>query len=299
MTTPSLRSQGLVAIEVGLNETASKARNPHVPYGPKEVAAAAAGAARAGAAVVHFHARDDDGNQLWASAQSYREAMSSLAAEGADVLSYPSYLNGDLRHVFELVQAPPDGPALCFAPFDVVQHVRRVQWNHATGRIEPMTALGGTQEDASDPAVLRRIRQLGLVPSVGVFELGDLRWAVLAVRSGLLDEPLCLKVFLNDTWIRGPSADLAGLEAWLSQVPDDIDREITIVPYEMADAERCWTLLEAALERGQNIRVGIGDNPGAFPTARNAELVEHAVELVQRHGLRPATPGQVLSRFGA
>jgi len=293
----SLRDHGLVAIEAGLNETADKERNANVPYGPAEVAAAAVAAADAGAAVVHFHARATDGSQEWAGHETYRAAMSAMADTGSEVLSYPSYLNGDLSHVWALVADPPRGPGLRFAPFDVVQHVRRVQWNHESGRIEGMTALGGDHADAADPPPLRRFRAEGLVPSIGVFELGELRWAVLAARSGLLDTPLCLKLFLIDTWVRGPSADVAGLDAYLSQIPSDVDAEVTIVPYEMVDADRCWALVDAALERGLNVRVGIGDNPSAFRGMTSAGLVTEAVERAAAHGLKPATPSEVLDRF--
>jgi uncharacterized protein (DUF849 family) len=284
-------------IEAGLNETAGKERNPNVPYGPEEVAPDAVAAAEAGAAVVHFHARAADGAQQWTDDEVYRTAMSAIADAGCDVLSYPTYLNGDLSHVWALVADPPGGPGLRFAPFDVVQHIRRVQWNHETGRIEGMTALGGDHSEAADPPVLRRFRDAGLIPSIGAFELGEVRWAVLAARSGLLDTPLCLKVFLNDTWVRGPSADEAGLDAFLSQVPAGLDAEITVVPYEMADAARCWALVDAALERGLHVRVGVGDNPGAFPGATNAELVEEAVTRAASRGLKAAAPSDVLARF--
>lgn len=268
-----------------------------MPYGPQEVVESAVAAARAGAAVVHFHARHDDGSQAWIAHDIYRDAMSAIADAGSDVLTYPTYLAGDLSHLWALVEDPPRGPGLRFGPFDVVQHVKRVQWNHRTGKIEGMTVLGGDHSEAADPPVLHRFRDCGLTPSIGAFELGDLRWAVLAARSGLLDAPLCLKIFMNDTWVRGPAADLRGLDAFLSQVPDDLPSEVTIVPYEMAEADRCWALLDGALARGHHIRVGIGDNPGAFPNATNAELVEQAVALAATHGLSPATPIDVLSAF--
>lgn len=294
----ALRDRSLVAIEVGLNETADKARNPHVPYGPDEVAASAVAAADAGAAVVHFHARNDDGTQAWVGHEIYRKAMSAIADAGCDVLTYPTYLAGDLSHLWSLCEDPPSGPGLRFGPFDVVQHVKRVQWSHEMGRIEGMTALGGDYSEAADPPVLHEFRRRGLVPSIGAFELGDVKWAVLAGRSALVDTPLCLKLFLNDSWIRGPFADLSGLDAFLSQVPPDVPAEVTIVPYEMASAERCWDLLDAALERGHHIRVGIGDNPGAFPHATNAEVVAMAVDLAAKHGRKPASPAHVLETFG-
>lgn len=295
--TASLRDHGLVAIEVGLNETAAKDRNPHIPYGADEVVPSGLACAEAGAAVIHFHARDEDGSQSWTGHDIYRAAMTGMADAGSDVLSYPTYLAGDLSHLWSLVEDPPSGPGLRFGPFDVVQHVKRVQWNHETQRIEAMTALGGDYSEAADPPVLHRFRTEGLTPSIGAFELGDVKWAVLAARSGLLPTPLCLKLFLNDSWVRGPFADVSGIDAFASQIPADVEAEVTIVPYEMADADRCWALLDTALERGFHIRVGIGDNPAAFPRATNAELVERAVELVERHGERPAAPADVLGRF--
>ena len=45
-------------IEAAINELATKEQNPHVPYGPEEVAEDAIACAKAGAAIVHFHARD-------------------------------------------------------------------------------------------------------------------------------------------------------------------------------------------------------------------------------------------------
>ena len=47
-------------IEAAINELASKEQNPNVPYGPEEVARDAIACAKAGATIVHFHARDAD-----------------------------------------------------------------------------------------------------------------------------------------------------------------------------------------------------------------------------------------------
>ena len=64
-----LADEGTVIVEVGQNEFTTKAQNPNVPYGPEEVAADAVACAAAGAAVVHFHARDGGGEQDWSARQ--------------------------------------------------------------------------------------------------------------------------------------------------------------------------------------------------------------------------------------
>lgn len=285
-----LHDDGLVIIEAGLNETAGKDRNPNVPYGPDEVVPAGIAAARAGAAVLHFHARRADGSQHWTGHELYREAIEGITAE-VDVLCYPSYVEANLSHVMAL------SDVLAFAPFDVVQHVRRVQWDHARQQLASVTVLGGPLRPPYPPE-LDEFAAAGMLPTIAAFEMGELRWAVLAARSGVIPQPLSLKVFLNDSWIKGPFADVTGLEAFLSQVPDDVDLELMAVPYEMQDRARTEELLLAALDRGMHIRVGIGDNPSAFPSQTTADLVEWAVELAASRGLAPATPQDVRRRYG-
>ena len=47
-------------IEAAVNEAASKEINAHIPYGPDEIAADAIACTKAGASIVHFHARDPE-----------------------------------------------------------------------------------------------------------------------------------------------------------------------------------------------------------------------------------------------
>jgi len=291
----SLADDGRIIIEVGLNESTSKHDNPHVGYGPEEVAADAASCAAAGAALGHFHARLDDGTQSWADAEIYRRAM-ALTAQLADIVMYPSYF-GDHSHIWSLCTDPPEGAPLVLASFDVVQEVTRpVMWDPVANAFrEPPFEVTGEHRGPSD--LVDRFRDLGLCVTVGAFDVGQLRWAVLALQSGYLPTPCHVKVFLFDQLVTGPFADEVGLDAYLSQVPPGLDIELTVVPYTMRTPERAEALLRAALARGCNIRVGIGDNPSAYPDSRNADLVERAAELVREAGYEPATPTDVRERL--
>jgi 3-keto-5-aminohexanoate cleavage enzyme len=291
----TLADDGRIIIEVGLNESASKHDNPHIAYGAAEVAADAVACAAAGAALGHFHARLDDGTQSWADADIYRRAM-ALTAKLADVVLYPSYL-GDHSHIWSLCSEPPEGAPLALASFDVVQEVTRpVMWDAVDHTFrEPPFEVTGEQRGPSD--LVDRFRDLGLCVTIGAFDVGQLRWAVLAVQSGYLPTPCHVKIFLFEQLVTGPFADEAGLDAYLSQVPPGLDIELTVVPYTMRSPESTEALLRAALARGCNIRVGIGDNPSAYPDARNAELVARAAELVRQAGYEPATPTDVRARL--
>ncbi|MCH7553233.1 MAG: 3-keto-5-aminohexanoate cleavage protein, partial [Chloroflexi bacterium] len=98
-------------IEVALNELASKEQNPNVPYSPEDVARDAVACAKAGAAIIHFHARDaTTGEQLWSSAETYAKAIKLIRRE-CDALLYPTYRSGvpkeeRIAHVLALADDP-------------------------------------------------------------------------------------------------------------------------------------------------------------------------------------------------
>jgi uncharacterized protein (DUF849 family) len=291
----TLADSGKAIIEVGLNEFTTKAQNAHVPYGPDEVAADAIACADAGAAVVHFHARADDGTQDWSGAERYQRALDLIGA-GSDVVAYPSYFR-DHSHIWELAAHAPGGPGSVLASYDVPQEVVGPRlWNEQVRQFEdpPFDTVGG--DAPRDP--LAEMRRLGVRPTVNVFDVGEARWLTLAIRAGMFPGPVYVKLFLCDQLVNGPFPDANGVDAYLTQLPSELDLECTIVPYTMMDAERAETLLRAALLRRLHIRVGVGDNPYAYPSARNAELVARAVELVQEAGFEPASPADVRGRLG-
>ncbi|MEE9285927.1 MAG: 3-keto-5-aminohexanoate cleavage protein, partial [Dehalococcoidia bacterium] len=99
-------------IEAAINEQAPKSVNPRVPYTPEEIAREALEAADAGAAIVHFHARDAETGALQHPAiELYTEAMSLIRAKNKDVILYPTYSASPtpqerFSHVEALAQHP-------------------------------------------------------------------------------------------------------------------------------------------------------------------------------------------------
>lgn len=301
----TLADRGRVIIEVGLNETASKDRNPNIPYGPEEVAAAAVEAARAGASIVHFHARHDDGSQAWNDADVYRRAM-ELIAEASDLLAYPTYppripREQRYRHIWALADEPSRAP-LELAPLDIGSR-NVVLWDRDRRAFAPLELLTAEHQVAINPPdelewFLGEARRRGLHPTLGIFDVTYLRYSVHALWAGILEPPLLMKWFLAERWASGPFPTVAGLDSYVAQIPDDVDYEGIVVPYAIHEPDDCEKLWRAALERGQGIRVGIGDCPDAYPNATNAQLVARAVELASSRGLEPATPAEVRERLG-
>jgi 3-keto-5-aminohexanoate cleavage enzyme len=267
-----------------------------VAYTAEEIAADAIACAAAGAAVVHWHARNPDGSQSWTGHAEYRQAM-DLIADACDIIMYPTYL-GDLSHVWALDDDPPQHGRLEMAPFDIFQEAGHVMFDARTGQLHPIVFGGREGEGPACPPALAEIQRRGLASSIAVFELGELRWAAHAKRLGLIEGPPNLKLYVSEQWLKGVWPTPTGIEFVLSQWPQGLDAELTIVPLFMDDPELTRTLIGHSLACGSHIRVGIGDNPDAFPDTTNWELVRWAADLVDDVGLEPAQPNDVRRSLG-
>ena len=62
------------------------ARSPHVPVTPKQIAAAAVEAAKAGATVVHCHGRDPQTGKFSRDVALYREVMERIREADVDII---------------------------------------------------------------------------------------------------------------------------------------------------------------------------------------------------------------------
>jgi uncharacterized protein (DUF849 family) len=145
---------------------------------------------------------------------------------------------------------------------------------------------------------LERSYRLGMVPAVAAFDLGFTRTMVLLAKAGKLRPPILFKIFLSGAWAVGPFPTEEALDFHLRQIPPELDVEWVLVPYALGDPALVERLCRHALARGGGIRVGIGDNPTAFPDATNAEVVERAARWVAEAGRPLALPADVRRRFG-
>src|SRR6186713_752856 len=82
-------------IEVRVNEYAMRDGNPAVPWTTREIAEDAAACRAAGASIVHFHGRADDGAPDHRF-EPYRDTMLAIR-DGSDILIHPTlgYVNLD------------------------------------------------------------------------------------------------------------------------------------------------------------------------------------------------------------
>ena len=291
-----------VIVEVGLNEAAMRGQNPHVAYSPAECAADALRCAEAGAAVVHWHARDPEtGAPRFADGAAYAEALAQMRAAG-DLVAYPTYpvdvpVETRLDHVWWLGEEH----GLELAPIDIGS-VTNVLWDDTGHDFFGIDALGDAAVVDNPLSFtldgLARADALGMVPTLGSFDIGFTRTMVLLAESGRLRPPVFIKLFLSGAWAVGPFPSEAALDFHLAQIPVELDVEWVVVPYALEDPALVERLCRHALDRGGGIRVGIGDNAAAFPGLTNAQLVERAVGWCEDAGRPVASATDVRARLG-
>jgi uncharacterized protein (DUF849 family) len=276
----------------GAGDTAGK--NPHVPVTPAEIAAASIASARAGAAVVHIHVRDPKTRLGTRDPALYREVVERIRDSDVDVvLNLTTGMGGDW------LPGDPD-PTLPATGTDFIAPLERLI--HIEDLRPDICSLDcGTMNFADfifvNPTkhlrvMAQRIREIGVRPELEVFDLGHVRFANQLLAEGLITAPPLYQICLGVPW--GAGADTRSMLAMIDQLPaGSIWSAFGIGRTQMP-------MLAQAVLLGGNVRVGLEDNlfleRGKLAT--NTELVQRAVEIIERLGGRVATPAEARVRLG-
>lgn len=295
-------------IEVGLNEGAMKDEAPSVPWSPKEVADDVVACAGAGAAIVHFHARDPEtGANRMDDFEAYRETMLDVRSRGCDVLMYPTYppyetdVEKRFRHVLALADDPGVGMEigpLDMGSFNLIQYI--------DGKFSETSYMPLEYSVYANPfghleRMLGEYGRRNMIPSLAIFEPGHLRTTAGFLAAREAGPRPTVKFFLSEQWLHGPLPDGEGLRAYLHMLEGlglGGTAEWFCVPYAVTSPGAVEALVEEAVAAGGHVRIGVGDSPRAAAGRDNAELVRWAVEVGRRHGREPATAAQVLEGLG-
>ncbi len=286
-------------IEVAMNELMDKRDNPNVPYGPDEIAADARECVDAGAAMLHYHARDaQTGEQLWTSTETYVEAWRKCAERGvpSDVVFYPTYewlTEEQLAHVVELRRHPE--VRLALAALDVGA-VLLNRYDASTKSFE-RADWGKVFTHEMTRSFLEMCQKHGLRTYSGCAEPGHLRHLLAYRDLGLLDEPLLLKFFTAEDAPYG-----------LPTSPRGVRMYAELLDEWMADVEHVWfihcygpAILPMAAEAillGGHVRIGLGDETFRDSQPTNAELVARVVEMARAVGRPIAGPREARALMG-
>lgn len=273
MSEPLIITAALVGAEVMRKDT------PHIPYTPAEIAAEAVRCARAGAAMVHLHAREPDGRPSQAAAL-FGEAIGLIRAQ-CDVIIQTSTGGAVGMSVDErcgpLTLQGERKPEMASLTTGTVNFGEEVFFNP-----RPLVR-----------DIARRIRAAGLKPELEIFDAGMIDEARYLHKEGLLDFP-------------GHWDFVLGVPGGLGARPDALDYLRSLLPegatWSCAAMGRFQLpMVELVSERGGHARVGLEDNifleKGVL--ARGSfELVERAAAIARSKGRPIATPAQARVLLG-
>ncbi|MBJ88427.1 MAG: NADPH:quinone reductase [Woeseia sp.] len=277
----------------GAGDTVGK--HPGVPVTPESVAEAAISAAKAGAAIAHIHVRDPETGQGSRDLELFRQAVELVRASDTDVVINLTAGMGGTWFPSEEDPAMPGPGTDNIGPDERLAHVEALRPEICSLDCGTMN-FGDNEIYISTPQCLRRqaelIQQWGVKPEMEVFELGHIRFAQQLIDEGLIDSPPLFQICLGIPW--GAPSDTNSMMAMRNALPAGSNwAAFGISRMEMP-------MVAQAVILGGHVRVGLEDNiyldRGVLAT--NAQLVERAVEIIERLGARVVGPDEAREQLG-
>ena len=283
----------LTCAVTGAGDTSGKSR--HVPVTPKEISDSAIEAAKAGASIVHIHARDPETGQGSREPKLFKEIVDRVRESDTDVvINITAGMGGDWV-------SDPSNPAMPGPGTDMIGPEERLA--HVKECLPEICSLDCGTLNFSDtdmiyistPPALRKMatmaREWGVKPELEVFELGHIRFAKAMIAEGLINDPPMFQLCLGIPW--GAEQTVETMAAMKAQLPTDA----SWASFGIGRGQ--MPMMAAAVAMGGNVRVGLEDNiyldRGILAT--NAQLVTRACEIIERMGGRVVTPQQARNKL--
>jgi uncharacterized protein (DUF849 family) len=270
-------------------------RHPDLPVTPPQIADAAISAAKAGAAVAHIHVRDPETGKGARDVELFRQVVDLVRESDTDVIiNLTAGMGGDWFPDDDQPSLPGPGTDLA-GPEERLAHVEALRPEICSLDCGTMN-FGENYVYVSTPRILLKMAELiqswGVKPELEVFDLGQIRFARTLIDSGLIDSPPLFQLCLGINW--GAPADTESMMAMRNALPSGANwASFAIARMEMP-------MVAQAVLLGGNVRVGLEDNLylGKGVLASNAQLVEHAVGIVESLGARVVGPAEAREQLG-
>jgi len=260
---PVIFTSAIVGAEV------TKAQQPFLPITPEEIIESAVASYEAGAAIIHIHVRDAQGNATQ-DAQLFRRVVEGIRLR-CDVITQVSTGGAVWMSAEERLQSIECKPDMATLTTGTVNFGEGVFMNNR--QLVEMFA--------------RRLRESGIVPEIEIFDVGMLDEAMRLRDMGLITDPMHFDFVMGVPGALG--ADPAHLMHMIRALPAGSTWSVAGI------GRHQLTLGVIALAMGGNVRVGFEDNiyyrKGQLAHS-NAELVSRVVRIAQELDRPVATPAQ-------
>ena len=253
----------------------TKKHCPAIPYTPVEIADEARRAYDAGAAIVHVHARTDEGLPSW-DADVFRRIKEETQARCPVILNWSTGGAGPMTSRVKHLETRPHIAALNMGSMNYAK------WKPEEKKFAFNFVFSNSFDDIIGFA--RAIKAAGAKPELECFDTGHTASHQVLAELGLLEQPYHFSFIMGV--LGGIPATTRHLTFQASNIPDYARWKVIGISREQ------WPLAMAALSLGGDIRVGLEDNfylPGGEMARSNGDLCAAAVELIRLSGREPAT----------
>jgi uncharacterized protein (DUF849 family) len=267
----------------------TRAQHPGLPVTPTEIADAAIEAGKAGAAVVHIHARDPGTQRGSMDLALFTEIVSRIRDSGSDVILNLSTGEGG-RFVPDASTPSLAAPGTTLTtPERRVAHIEALRPEICT--LDLNTMFSGTAVVINTPRnvtiMAGLIYRAGVLPELELFDSGDIQLARHLLDQGVLRAPALIQLVLGVRF--GAAANPETLFYLRSQLPEHC------IWAAFGLGRAAFPMLAQAWLLGGHVRIGLEDTvyiKKGVLAHDNAALVDKAGSLVANLGGVLATPDE-------
>ncbi len=248
----------------------TKKHCPAIPYTPVEIAEEARRAHEAGAAVVHIHARNDDGSPTW-SKDTFAAIMAETKARCPVMINWSTGGAGPMSERLHHLALRPSIAALNMGSMNYAK------WNSQKQQFAFNFVFANSFDDIT--AFAKAMKEFNIKPEMECFDTGHTNSHRVLAELGLLQKPYHFSFIMGV--LGGIPASARHLAFQAEQVPAGSRWKVIGISREQ------WPLAMAALSLGGDVRVGLEDNfylPTGEMATSNGELVAAAAQLVKLSG---------------
>ncbi|MFQ3453903.1 3-keto-5-aminohexanoate cleavage protein [Bradyrhizobium sp. UFLA01-814] len=275
---------------------AAPAKQPNVPITPEQIAQAAIEATRAGAAAVHIHVRNPETGKGSRDPTLFREVVLRIRKSNVNpVLNLTAGMGSDLVLGGPDSPLPPEPRTDMPGAIERLVHVEELRPEICTVDCGSMNFGSGEFIMANTPgmlsAICARVQELGIRPELEVFDTGHLVQVHDLIKEGVIDNPPLIQLCLGIRY--GAPDDLSTLMALVHQLPPGA----MYSAFSIGRKQLPYVALAPLV--GANVRVGLEDNLylSCGRLATNSELVQRAVEILERIGVRVMSPDEMREKL--
>jgi 3-keto-5-aminohexanoate cleavage enzyme len=263
----------------------TRAQCPAIPYTLEDYAMEAKRAYDAGAAVVHIHARDDDGAPSYAT-ERFAAIGDAIRKVCPIILNFSTgTIDPEVKKAEHVKAYKPEIGALNMGSMNYAKYnAKRKSW-----------VFNFVFENRFDDIqyLITMMNEAGVKPELECFDTGHVHSVEPLVDMGLLKGNLDFSLIMGV--VGGIKATARHLAFQAENLPPGSTWKVVGISRDQ------WMLCAAALSLGGNVRVGLEDNfylPNGEMAKSNGELVDKVAQMARDTGRTIATPDEARAILG-